>query len=102
MSLNYKTKLKKKQNKNLFVLKTTFLLHQASKPVRFFFKHGGEFVRENNTVFYRSGVQTVVSNQKVDEWSKSHLMKLFMRWGHELNSFRIWSKFDGYSKKKLN
>jgi hypothetical protein len=69
-----------------------FFLHDNHNLFPVVFNHGCEFVRENNNVFYRGGDQTVVSNQKVDEWSKSHLMNLVMGWGCEENSFRIWSK----------
>jgi hypothetical protein len=38
----------------------------------------------------------VVTSENVDEWNMSYLRKLVMGWGYELNSFRIWSRFDGY------
>ncbi|KAK2409855.1 hypothetical protein QL285_045255 [Trifolium repens] len=59
------------------------------------FNHGGEFVREDNNMFYRGGVQTVISNENDDEWCKAHLINLVMGWGYEKHSFKIWTRCDG-------
>jgi hypothetical protein len=61
------------------------------------FNHGGEFVRENNNVFYKGGDQTIVNGQKLDEWSMSHVINLVNQRRYEENGFRIWRKFVGYA-----
>ena len=59
--------------------------------------HGGELVNENNKRFYRGGVQTIVSGEKLDDWcSKYHVYNLVRGWGYAENSFRIWTIFDNY------
>ncbi|KAK2437389.1 hypothetical protein QL285_022287 [Trifolium repens] len=61
------------------------------------FNHGGEFVREDNNMFYRGGVQTVISNENADEWCKAHLINLVMGLGYEKHSFKIWTRCDGFA-----
>ena len=51
-----------------YVLKIVFLLFR--KPETTFtavFHHGGELVTENNKKFYRGGVQTIVSGEKLED-----------------------------------
>jgi hypothetical protein len=61
------------------------------------FHHGGELVTENNKRFYRGGVQTIVSGEKLDDWcSKYHVYNLVRGWGYAENSFRLWTIFDNY------
>jgi hypothetical protein len=60
------------------------------------FHHGGELVNENNTRFYRGRVQTLVSGEKLDDWTKSHVFNLVRGWEYAKNSFRLRSIFDNY------
>jgi hypothetical protein len=61
--------------------KIIFFIDSKSKPFTVVFNHRGEFVKENNTVIYRTGVQTLVTSETVDEWNMSYLRKLVMGWG---------------------
>jgi hypothetical protein len=59
------------------------------------FHHRGEFVNDNNSRFYRGGVQTIVNGQKMDEWNhKSHVMNIVKGWGYAENRFTLWSRFN--------
>ncbi|KAK2446568.1 hypothetical protein QL285_017358 [Trifolium repens] len=83
-----KTKTKAKKSQNTEKLETTFTA---------VFHHGSELVTENNKKFYRGGVQTIVSGEKLEDWcSKYHVYNLVRGWGYAENSFRIWTIFDNY------
>jgi hypothetical protein len=58
--------------------KKSFFIDSKSKPFTVVFNHRGELVKENNTIIYRTGVQTVVTSENVDEWNMSYLRKLVM------------------------
>ncbi|KAK2456777.1 hypothetical protein QL285_004115 [Trifolium repens] len=60
------------------------------------FHHGCELVNENNKRFYRGGVQTIVSGEKLEDWSKSHVFNLVRGWRYAENSFRLWTIFDNF------
>jgi hypothetical protein len=47
--------------------KILFFFHSKIYTFSVVFHHGGHFVREDNNVFYRGGVQTVVSGETVDD-----------------------------------
>jgi hypothetical protein len=54
-------------------------------------------VNDNNSRFYRGGVQTIVNGQKMDEWNhKSHVMNIVKGWGYAENRFTLWSRFTNY------
>jgi hypothetical protein len=74
-----------------------FLFFREPEIFTAVFHHGGELVTENNKRFYRGGVQTIVSGEKLEDWSsKYHVYNLVRGWGYAENSFRIWTIFDNY------
>jgi hypothetical protein len=61
-------------------------------------------VNDNNSRFYRGGVQTIVNGQKLDEWNnKSHVINIVRGWGYAENRFTLWSSDNGgYYQLKLD
>jgi hypothetical protein len=73
------------------------LFYRNDETFNVFFHHGGEFLKENNSLIYRGGVQTVVSGEKLDNWcNKSHVLGIVMGWGYKENSFKLWSRFRNF------
>jgi hypothetical protein len=83
----------------LMAKKFICLIYRNSNFFTVVFHHGGEFVKENNIIFYRGGRQTVVNGEKLNDWSKSHMNNLIRGWGYEEDSFRILSRFVEYEDK---
>jgi hypothetical protein len=44
-----------------------FLFYSKNHRFSVIFHHEGKFIREYNNTFYISGVQTIMSNQKIEE-----------------------------------
>ena len=57
------------------------------------FHHGGEFVREE-TIFYRVGVQTIVTDFVLDAWKVGVIRQLVCSWGYQDHEIRVWCKMD--------
>ncbi|XP_058783754.1 uncharacterized protein LOC131658483 [Vicia villosa] len=57
------------------------------------FHHGGEFVRDGH-LFYRGGVETIISDQDYDKWSFCEAVSLVKDWGYNEVNFRLWRKID--------
>jgi hypothetical protein len=53
-----------------------FFLSYRDSGFSIVFHHRGEFVNDNNSRFYRGGVQTIANGKKLDEWNKSHVMNI--------------------------
>ncbi|KAK2441280.1 hypothetical protein QL285_012599 [Trifolium repens] len=71
-----------------------FLFYGNDETFNAVFHHGGEFLKENNSLIYRGEVQTVVSGEKLDNWcNKSHVLGIVMGWGYNVNRFKLWSRF---------
>ncbi|KAK2457356.1 hypothetical protein QL285_004634 [Trifolium repens] len=91
---------RKKTSKGAGKMKTKATKSQNTVKPEIFtavFHHGGELVTENNKRLYRGGVQTIVSGEKLEDWSsKYHVYNLVRGWGYAENSFRIWTIFDNY------
>lgn len=58
------------------------------------FHHGGEFAREE-TLFYRGGVETLITGQDFDLWSYFEAVGLVEGWKYAKSSFRLWRKIEG-------
>jgi len=54
--------------------------------------HGGEFVRDKR-VFYRGGVQTIVSGLEGNNWGVSDIENIVTSWGYEKKKFRVWGQY---------
>jgi len=57
------------------------------------FHHGGEFVMEES-MFYRGGVQTIVSELVPDAWKVDVIKQLVCSWGYQEHEFRLWYKME--------
>jgi len=55
------------------------------------FHHGGEFVRDKR-VFYRGGVQTIVSGLEGNNWGVNDIENTVASWGYEKKKFRVWGQ----------
>ena len=66
------------------------------------FHHGGEFFKENDSLIYRGGVQTVVSAEKMNNWSnKSHVFGIVMGWGYNVERVKLWSRFRDFDNGRF-
>ncbi|KAK2395024.1 hypothetical protein QL285_056790 [Trifolium repens] len=66
------------------------------------FHHGGEFFKENDSLIYRGGVQTVVSGEKMSNWSnKSHVFGIVMGWGYNVERVKLWSRFRDFDNGRF-
>ena len=58
------------------------------------FHHGGEFVREE-TMFYRGGMETLITRQDLDRWSYFEAVGLVLGWNYSKSTYRLWRKIEG-------
>jgi hypothetical protein len=71
-----------------------FLFYRNEELFNVVFHHGGEFFKENNSLIYRSGVQTVVSGVNLNNWcNKSHVLGIVMGWGYNVNKVKLRSRY---------
>jgi len=56
------------------------------------FHHGGEFVKDKH-MFYRGGVQTVLSGIKGNNWDVSDIENIVASWRYQKKKVRVWGQY---------
>jgi hypothetical protein len=85
------------------MVKNGFILfYRNDETFNVVFHHGGEFFKENDSLIYRGGVQTVVSGEKMSNWSnKSHVFGIVMGWGYNVERVKLWSRFRDFDNGRF-